>query len=67
MLDADGAIYLIFVTPQMSPQMAFPNDGMRFQENEQRFTIPAGNGRVRHLPIKELTFGIDLRRARLGG
>ena len=35
-------MYLIFIGPQMS----FPNDGMRFQENEQRFAIAAGNGRV---------------------
>ena len=40
---------------------------MRFQENEQRFAIPAGNGRVRRLPIEIFTSSIDFRRALSGG
>lgn len=62
-LDADGAIYLIFLTSQMT----FPNDGMRFQENEQRFPIPAGNGRVRHPSVKKFAFSLDSFHAHIGG
>ncbi|KAF9783168.1 hypothetical protein BJ322DRAFT_1008233 [Thelephora terrestris] len=48
---SDGAVYLIFIGSQLS----FPNDGMRFQENEQRFAIPAGNGR--EVEMIEAKFG----------
>ena len=33
--------------------MSFPNDGMRFQENEQRFAIAAGNVVYRPFPKVE--------------
>ena len=39
----DGQIFLIFVPPQLQ----LPIDGIRYQEQEQRYTIPLGNGRVR--------------------
>ena len=58
--DTDGAIYLVFVASHMS----FPTDGMRFQENEQRYAIAAGNGRVRHPSISTFTPIIDLRHTR---
>ena len=41
-LNTDGGIYLIFVLSHT----AFPNDCMRFQESEQWYTIPTGDGRV---------------------
>ena len=41
-LDTDGRTYLIFVLLHT----AFPNDCMRFQESEQWYTIPTGDGRV---------------------
>ena len=37
--------------------MAFPNDGMRFQENEQRLAISAGGGRVRPLLHRDILTG----------
>ena len=43
-LDTDGVIYLILVPTHV----AFLNDSMRFQESKQRFTIPTGDGQVRH-------------------
>lgn len=39
---AEGQLFLIFVPSQMS----FPIDGIRYQDNEQRYTVPAGNNRV---------------------
>jgi hypothetical protein len=39
----------------IASHMTFPNDGMRFQENEQRFAIAAGHGRVRRFSIKIFT------------
>lgn len=46
--------------------MAFPDDGMRFQEEEQRFTIDAGKGRVCHLSIREFAAYTGPRCTRLG-
>lgn len=39
----EGNIFVIFV----SPQLPFPSDGIRYQDQEQRYVIPAGNNRVR--------------------
>lgn len=39
----DGSLYMIFLVPQ---QHKFPNDGIRYQDQEIRQVIPAGNGRV---------------------
>ena len=40
---AEGQLFLIFV----SPQLPFPPDGIRYQEQEQRYVLPVGNGMVR--------------------
>jgi len=42
---AEGQIFLLFLPPQ-SP---FPIDGIRFQEQEVKYTIPLGNNRVSSL------------------
>ncbi|KAH9947481.1 hypothetical protein B0H21DRAFT_335775 [Amylocystis lapponica] len=47
----EGQVFLIFV----SPQVAFPMDGLRYQDQEQRYVIPAGNGR--ELEVTEAKFG----------
>ncbi|KIP02984.1 hypothetical protein PHLGIDRAFT_37652 [Phlebiopsis gigantea 11061_1 CR5-6] len=47
----DGQLFLIFVPSQMQ----FPIDGVRYQEQEQRYTIPLGNGR--ELELQEVKFG----------
>lgn len=45
---ADGQLLLIF----MAPQNNFPIDGIRYQEAETRYIIPAGSNRVRFfLPL----------------
>ena len=38
----DGQVLLIFVPNQMT----FPIDGIRYQDQEQRYTIPVGSTRV---------------------
>ncbi|KAI0345581.1 hypothetical protein BDW22DRAFT_1324421 [Trametopsis cervina] len=47
---ADGQIFLIFMS-----QMTFPLDGIRYQDQEQRYTIPAGSNR--ELEVGEIKFG----------
>ncbi|KAG6879230.1 hypothetical protein C0992_004291 [Termitomyces sp. T32_za158] len=47
----EGQVLLLFLPPQ-SP---FPNDGLRFQEQEVKFTMPAGNNR--ELEVHEVKFG----------
>ena len=39
----EGSLFMVFVLPQ---QRMFPNDGIRYQEQEQRYIIPAGANRV---------------------
>lgn len=39
---AEGQMFIIFLTPQLP----FPPDGIRYQEQEQKALIPAGPGRV---------------------
>lgn len=41
---AEGQMFIIFLTPQLP----FPPDGIRYQEQEQKALIPAGPGRVSH-------------------
>jgi len=36
---SEGQVYLVFVPPQSS----FPNDGIRYQEPDSRYSIPAGS------------------------
>ena len=50
--NTDGSIYPIFVPSHT----AFANDGMRLQESEQQYTVPPGNGRVRHLLRRDIHF-----------
>ncbi len=38
----EGQLYLVF----MAPALPFPVDGIRYQEQEQRYSIPVGSGRV---------------------
>lgn len=38
----EGQLFLIFAMPNTP----FPADGIRYQDQEQRYVIPAGNGRV---------------------
>ena len=40
---ADGQIYLLFIPGGVN----FPQDGIRYMEHEQRYTIPLPAGRVR--------------------
>ena len=40
---ADGQIYLLFIPGGVN----FPQDGIRYMEHEQRYTLPLPNGRVR--------------------
>jgi hypothetical protein len=40
---ADGQIYLLFIPGGVN----FPQDGIRYMEHEQRYTIPLQPGRVR--------------------
>ena len=39
----DGSLFIAFLVPQ---QHTFPNDGIRYQDQERRFSIPTGQGRV---------------------
>ncbi|KAH8119596.1 hypothetical protein DFH11DRAFT_1565886 [Phellopilus nigrolimitatus] len=48
----DGSLYMVFLLPQ---QRGFPNDGIRYQDQENRYSIPAGSGR--ELEICEIKFG----------
>ncbi|KAI0917653.1 hypothetical protein AcW1_007198 [Taiwanofungus camphoratus] len=48
---SEGQTFLIFITPQLP----FPPDGIRFQDQEQRYVIPAGAGR--ELEVLEVKFG----------
>ncbi|KAI5116751.1 hypothetical protein M0805_001609 [Coniferiporia weirii] len=48
----DGSLYMIFLLPQ---QRNFPNDGIRYQDQENRYSIPAGSGR--ELEISEIKCG----------
>lgn len=48
----EGQVFLIFIPPQSS----FPNDGIRYQEPETRYSIPAGSS-SRELEITESKFG----------
>ncbi|KAI0698158.1 hypothetical protein BC835DRAFT_1269341 [Cytidiella melzeri] len=48
---SDGQMFLIFVPNQMP----LPLDGIRYQDQEQRYTIPAGNNR--ELEVSEIKFG----------
>ncbi|CCM00989.1 uncharacterized protein FIBRA_03037 [Fibroporia radiculosa] len=47
----EGQLFLIFLTPQLP----FPPDGIRYQEQEQKGIIPAGGGR--ELEVMEVKFG----------
>ncbi|TCD59780.1 hypothetical protein EIP91_011473 [Steccherinum ochraceum] len=47
----DGQLFLIFVPPQLS----FPIDGVRYQDQEQRYAMPIGNGR--EMEIAEIKYG----------
>ncbi|PSR70908.1 hypothetical protein PHLCEN_2v13222 [Hermanssonia centrifuga] len=47
----EGQLYLVF----MAPALPFPVDGIRYQEQEQRYSIPVGSGR--ELEIMEVKFG----------
>jgi hypothetical protein len=42
---AEGQIFLLF----LPPQSLFPIDGIRFQDQEVKYTIPIGNTRVSSL------------------
>jgi hypothetical protein len=42
-VSADGQIYLLFIPGGVN----FPQDGIRYMEHEQRYTIPLPAGRVR--------------------
>ena len=42
----DGSLFMVFLLPQ---QHQFPNDGIRYQDQEIRQVIPDGSGRVRKL------------------
>ena len=41
---SEGSTFLIFQTAQLP----FPVDGLVYQDREQRYSIPAGSGRVSH-------------------
>ncbi|KIM43265.1 hypothetical protein M413DRAFT_399631 [Hebeloma cylindrosporum] len=47
---SDGTIFLLF----LSPNSPFPSDGIRYQEAEAKYNIPAG---ARELEIQEIKFG----------
>lgn len=50
----EGALYVVFLLPQ---QPHFPIDGIRYQDQEQRYTMSAGQGRVRSKRLlSETTF-----------
>jgi hypothetical protein len=36
---SEGQVYLVFIPPQSG----FPNDGIRYQEADNRYSIPAGS------------------------
>ena len=45
----EGAVFIVFLLPQ---QPHFPIDGIRYQDSEQRYSMPIDEGRVRRvLPI----------------
>jgi len=48
---SEGQMFLIYLTMQLP----FPPDGIRYQEQEQKAIIPAGNGR--ELEVMEVKFG----------
>lgn len=59
----DGQFFLIF----MAQQLPFPNDGIRYQDQEQRYALPAGNNRVRNAQwnfVQELIAGHCLRNSK---
>lgn len=47
----EGQMFIIFLTPQLP----FPPDGIRYQEQEQKALIPAGPGR--ELEVMEVKYG----------
>jgi len=47
----EGSVHLLF----LAPHMQFPADGIRYLENEQRYTMAAGNGR--EVEVAETKFG----------
>ncbi|KZT12275.1 uncharacterized protein LAESUDRAFT_640802 [Laetiporus sulphureus 93-53] len=48
---SEGQIFLVFITPQLP----FPIDGVRYQDNEQKAVLQAGAGR--ELEVMEIKFG----------
>ncbi|CAK5262558.1 unnamed protein product [Mycena citricolor] len=48
----EGQLLLVFIPPNGPP---FPNDGLRYQDAETKYTMPAGSGR--ELEISETKFG----------
>ncbi|OCH92815.1 hypothetical protein OBBRIDRAFT_750641 [Obba rivulosa] len=48
---ADGQLFLIFAMPNVP----FPADGIRYQDQEQRYVLPAGSGR--ELEVLEVRHG----------
>ncbi|KIM74153.1 hypothetical protein PILCRDRAFT_828437 [Piloderma croceum F 1598] len=49
---SEGQVYLVFIPPQSG----FPNDGIRYQEVDNRYSIPAGSS-TRELEIIESKYG----------
>ena|SRR5882762_6964491 len=49
---SEGQVFLIF----LPPQSGFPNDGIRYQEPDNRYSIPAGSS-TRELEITESKCG----------
>ncbi|KXN88113.1 SWI/SNF and RSC complexes subunit ssr4 [Leucoagaricus sp. SymC.cos] len=47
----EGQTYVIF----LPPDRPFPNDGIRYQDNEAKIVVPVGNGR--EMEIGEVKFG----------
>ena len=54
----EGSLFIVFLLPQ---QRVFPNDGVRYQEQETRYTIPAGGGRVSNTVAHELVVYAEMR------
>ncbi|KAF7768088.1 hypothetical protein Agabi119p4_7331 [Agaricus bisporus var. burnettii] len=48
---AEGQTYVIF----LPPDRPFPNDGVRYQDNEGKYGVPAANGR--EMEVCEIKFG----------
>jgi hypothetical protein len=40
--NSEGQTYVVF----LPPDRPFPNDGIRYQDNEGKYAVPAPNGRV---------------------